>query len=128
MWCAIVWLFLSTTQGGSKIPVLRELCTNIRKSDQLVVTGKRSRFLSFLSRVGGDKSVGQSGEKGSLQRESKREDDQLQEKSEGEAVQLSQKLESCQKENEASGFEFLRPKFQTFYIHFFFSPVPEEQN
>ena len=86
--------------------MLRELCTNIRKTDQLVVTGKRSRFLSFLSRVGGDKSVGQSGEKGSPQRESKREDDQLQEKSEGEAVQLSQKLESCQKENEASGLSF----------------------
>lgn len=86
--------------------MLRELCTNIRKSDQSVVTGKRSRFLSFLSRVGGDKSVGQSGEKGGLQRESRREDDQPQEKSEVEAVQFSQKLENFQKENEASDLIF----------------------
>ena len=86
--------------------MLRELCTNIRKSDQSVVTGKRSRFLSFLSRVGGDKSVGQSGEKGGLQRESRRENDQPQEKSEVEAVQFSQKLENFQKENEASDLIF----------------------
>ena len=92
---------LSTTQGVSKIPVLRELCTNTRKSEQSVVTGKRSRFLSFLGRVGGDKSVGQSGR---LQREPRRE--QQQEMSEGEAVKLGQKLESFQKENEASDLSF----------------------
>ena len=92
---------LSTTQGVSKIPVLRELCTNTQKSDQSVVTGKRSRFLSFLGRVGGDKSVGQSGR---LQREPRRE--QQQEMSEGEAVKLGQKLESFQKENEASDLSF----------------------
>ena len=89
---------LSATQGVSKIPVLRELCTNTRKSDQSVVTGKRSRFLSFLGRVGGDKSVGQSG---CLQRR-----EQQQEMSEGEAVKLGQKLESFQKENEASDLSF----------------------
>ena len=90
-------------QGVSKIPVLRELCTNTRKSDQSVVTGKRSRFLSFLGRVGGDKSVGQSG---GLQREPRREGEQLLEMSEGEAVKLGQKLESFQKENEASDLSF----------------------
>ena len=92
---------LSTTQEVSKIPVLRELCTNTKKSNQSVVTGKRSRFLSFLGHVGGDKSVGQSR---GLQRKPRRE--LLREMSEGEVVKLGQKLESFQKENEASDLSF----------------------